>query len=82
MTAAGADVTIDGLVAAVTPYDVVAAKGWCLDYLKAYPHVVQLSFVEAGAAIIRVKGRSDYQPGLVSVERSLVVSSNKVRQPL
>jgi hypothetical protein len=73
VAAAGADVTIDGLVATITPYDVVAAKGWCLDYLKAYPRAVQLSFAQAGAATIRVNGRSDYQSGLVTVERSLVV---------
>lgn len=72
--AAGADVTIDGLVATITPYDVVVVgNGVCLDYLKAYPRVVALSFGQAGAATIRVKGRSDSQPGLVTVERSLVV---------
>jgi hypothetical protein len=72
--AAGAEVTIDGLVATITPYDVVAVgSGVCLDYLKAYPRVVELSFGQAGAATIRVKGRSDYQPGVVTVERSLVV---------
>ena len=72
VTAAGADVTIDGLVATITPYDVVVG-GVCLEYLKAYPRVVQLSFGQAGAATIRVNGRSDYQLGLVTVERSLVV---------
>jgi hypothetical protein len=74
VTAAGADVTIDGLVATITPYDVVVTGVWCLDYLKGYPRVVQVSFGQAGAATIRVKGRSDYQPGLVTVERSLVVN--------
>ena len=73
VTAAGADVTIDGLVATITPYDVVAAGGYCLDYLKANPRAVQLSFAQAGAATVRVKGRSDYQSGLVTVERALVV---------
>lgn len=70
---AGADVVIDGLTATITPYDVVAG-GTCLDYLKPYPRALQLSFGQAGEAIIRVKGRSFYQPGLVAVERSLVVS--------
>lgn len=73
VTAAGADVTIDGLVATITPYDVVVSGVTCLDYLKAYPRVLQLSFAQAGAATIRVKGRSEQQPGLVTVERSLVV---------
>jgi len=72
--AAGADVTIDGLVATITPYDVVVTGVTCLDYSKAYPRVLQLSFGQAGTATIRVKGRSDYQPGLVTVERSLIVS--------
>jgi hypothetical protein len=74
VTAAGADVTIDGLVATITPYDVVVTGVTCLDYSKAYPRVLQLSFGQAGTATIRVKGRSDYQPGLVTVERSLVVN--------
>jgi hypothetical protein len=73
VTAAGADVTIDGLVATITPYDVVTTDVVCLDYLKAYPRAVRLSFAEAGAATIRVKGLSDSQPGLVTVEHSLVV---------
>ena len=72
--AAGADVTIDGLVATITPYDVVMTGVTCLEYLKGYPRVVQLSFGQAGTATIRVKGRRDYQPGLVTVERSLVVN--------
>jgi hypothetical protein len=74
VTASGADVTIDGLVASITPYDVVVSGVTCLDYLKAYPRAVQLSFAQVGAATIRVKGRSDYQSGLVTVERSLVVN--------
>jgi hypothetical protein len=73
VTPAGADVVIDGLIATITPYDVIAG-GNCLDYLKPYPREVQLSFGQAGAAIIRVTGASFYQPGLVAVERPLVVS--------
>jgi hypothetical protein len=73
VSAAGASVVIDGLIATITPYDVIAG-GNCLDYLKPYPRQVQLSFVHAGAAIIRVTGASFYQPGLVAVERPLVVS--------
>ena len=73
VTPAGADVAIDGLIATITPYDVIAG-GICLDYLKPYPRALQLSFGQAGAAIIRVKGASFYQSGLVTVERSLVVS--------
>ena len=73
VTPAGADVVIDGLIATITPYDVVAGE-ICLDYLKPYPRALQLSFGQAGAATIRVKGRSLYQPGFVAVERSLVVS--------
>ena len=74
VTADGADVAIDGLVATITPYDVVVAGVNCLDYSKAYPRVLHLIFGQAGAATIRVKGRSDSQPGLVTVERSLVVN--------
>jgi hypothetical protein len=73
VTPAGADVTIDGLIATITPYDVVGG-GICLDYLKPYPRALQLSFGQAGAATIRVKGVSVYQSGFVAVERSLVVS--------
>jgi hypothetical protein len=71
--AAGAEVAIDGLVATITPYDFVTSDGVCLDYLKAYPRAVQLSFAQAGPATIRVKGLSDSQPGFVTVEHSLVV---------
>lgn len=70
---AGADLVIDGLIATITPYDVVSG-GNCLDYLKPYPRALQLNFGQVGAAVIRVKGASLYQPGLVAVERSLVVT--------
>jgi hypothetical protein len=73
VTPAGADVVMEGLIATITPYDDIAGET-CLDYLKPYPRALQLSFGQAGAAIIRVKGRSFYQPGLVAVEHSLVVS--------
>ena len=71
---AGAEVVVDGLVATITPYDVVVAGEICLDYLKAYPRTLQLHFGQAGTATIRVNGRSFYQAGTVSTERSLVVS--------
>ena len=74
VSADGADVTVNGLVATITPYDIVASGITCLDYLKAYPRVVQVTFKQAGAATIRVNGRSDSQPGLVTVERAVVVN--------
>jgi hypothetical protein len=70
---AGAEVVVEGLVARITPYDVVAGET-CMDYLKAYPRTIEVRFGRAGAAIIRVDGRSFYQAGIVSTERSLVVS--------
>jgi len=73
VTPAGADVAIDRLIATITPYDVVSG-GICLDYLKPYPRPVHLSFGQAGAAVIRVRGASFYQSGFVEVEHSLVVS--------
>jgi hypothetical protein len=72
---AGAEVSVVGLLATITPYDVVnSGSGTCLDYLKAYPRTVQLRFAQAGTATIRVTGQSDYQAGLVSAERSLTVN--------
>ena len=73
VSAAGADVAVEGLVATVIPYDVVAG-GICMDYLKPYPRTLQIRFAQAGAATIRVNGRSFYQAGTVSTERSLVIS--------
>ncbi len=70
---AGADVVVDGLVATVTPYDAVSGET-CNDYLKPYPRTLQLLFGQSGTATIRVNGRSLYQAGTVSTERSLVVS--------
>ena len=70
---AGAEVTVKGLVATITPYDVIADET-CLDYLMPYPRTLQLRFGQAGTATIRVNGRSFYQAGTVSTERSLVVS--------
>ena len=73
VTAAGADVVIDGLISTITPYDVVV-RATCPDILKTFPRAVQLSFGQAGAATVRVNGRSFYQPGLIAVEHALVVS--------
>jgi hypothetical protein len=73
VSAAGADVAVEGLVATVTPYDVVAS-GTCMDYLKPYPRTLQIRFAQAGAATIRVNGRSFYQAGTVSTERSLAIN--------
>ncbi len=72
VASAGADLTIDGLIATITPYDVIA-DGTCLDYLKPYPRALELRFDGVGTATIRVRGRSFYQPGLVVTERSLTV---------
>jgi hypothetical protein len=75
VAAAGAEVSVDGLLATITPYDVInSGSGACLDYLKAYPRTVQLRFAQTGTATIRVNGHSDYQAGLVSAERPLAVN--------
>jgi hypothetical protein len=73
VSAAGADVVVQGLVATITPYDVISG-GTCLDYLKAYPRTLELRFGQAGRATILVNGRSFYQAGTISTERPLLVS--------
>ena len=65
----GANVVVDGLLATVTPYDrEYRGPIACLDYLKAYPRTVTVSFAQPGNAIVRVQGRSDNKNGLVSVD--------------
>lgn len=74
ITAAGADVFIRDLDATVTPYDQERRDGVCLDYLKAYPRPITVVFDRAGDAMVRVRGRSFYQGGLVTVEHHITVT--------
>lgn len=71
VSAAGADVMVDDLVATITPYDIVR-DGTCLEYNKPNPRPVALMFKRAGTATIRVRGAS-YQ-GIITVEKSVVVT--------
>lgn len=56
-SAAGADVSIDGLTARITPYDIVRDDETCLDIGLVFPRTVQVRFDHPGAATIRVHGR-------------------------
>ncbi|MFL5543543.1 MAG: hypothetical protein ACJ792_02475 [Gemmatimonadaceae bacterium] len=73
VSAAGAEVVVDGLIAAITPYDMVSS-GQCLDYMAMYPRDVQVRFAQPGTATIRVTGRRDGEAGLITVERSITVA--------
>lgn len=58
----GAEVSVRGLVAEITPYDLVNHGGICTADLRAFPRTVSLRFDEAGEATVRVNGRSGSQP--------------------
>ncbi len=73
VSAAGADVEIDGITARITPYDFRRTDQTCLDYSAPYPRTVQLRFDLSGEGIIRVSGRSHQSSQLVTVQRSVFV---------
>jgi hypothetical protein len=73
VAAAGAQVVVRDLQATVTPLDRESRTSNCLDYLKAYPRSVTVTFPRAGDATIRVEGRSFYQSGLVTVEHHVTI---------
>lgn len=73
VSAAGADVSIDGLTARITPYDIVRDDEGCLDYSKPFPRTVQVRFDHPGAGVIRVHGRSHTKPEGVTVDHTVLV---------
>jgi hypothetical protein len=81
VSAAGADVAIDGLTARITPYDFVRDDEGCLDIGLYFPRTVQLRFDQPGTATIRVRGRSYHKPEGVTVEHTLIVGSGQGERP-
>ena len=67
----GAEASVRGLVAEVTPYDLVNRGGICTADLRGFPRTVTLRFDEAGEATVRVNGRSGSQA--VSYETRIAV---------
>jgi hypothetical protein len=72
---AGATLTVTGLVATITPYDLFSTGGGCTGDIAPRPHPVKLVFGFAGRATIRVRGYTakDGQRVLSSVDRVLNV---------
>ncbi|MBA4158917.1 MAG: hypothetical protein H0X65_15775 [Gemmatimonadetes bacterium] len=72
---AGAGVTGDGLEVRITPYDPVAPPGTgCTRDVAAFPRPVELRFMVAGDALIRVVGRGSFgSDETVEVVRRVVV---------
>lgn len=58
----GAETSVRGLVAEITPYDLVSRGGICTADLHSFPRTVTLRFAEAGEAIVRVNGHSGSEP--------------------
>jgi hypothetical protein len=54
----GAHVQVAGLMAQVTPYDLVAVTGVCTEDLRPRPREVMLRFDQVGEALVRVLGRT------------------------
>ena len=52
----GAEVTVTGLLAEVTPYDRKAIGSVCTPDLAQFPRPVTLRFDQAGDAVVRVHG--------------------------
>ena len=70
----GATVRVTGSVAEVTPYDRHTVQYACTDDLRAYPRQVALRFEAAGAAVVRVRGRTSHRSdSTVTAEARLVV---------
>ena len=70
---AGTEVTVQGTEAMVTPFDQESLYVPCRDILNSYTHTARVVFAQTGPATIRVRGRSYYQPGLLTAEHHLVV---------
>lgn len=72
--AAGAEVTIQGMLAEIVPFDVQAtgAQTVCTSDLRRFPRPVQLHFATVGNAVVRVRG-VDLRGAPVTLERTVVV---------
>ena len=69
----GAKVVLAGLLADVTPYDLLPPPGTtCITSIRAFPRPVTLTFLTPGAATVRLHGR-DATTDTVTVARSLLV---------
>ena len=71
----GADVATNGLLADVTPYDVLPPpETICIALLRASPRSIQLTFATPGTGVVRVHGRR-FGGGDVTLQRVVVVRS-------
>ena len=60
--AEGADVEVKGLVALITPRDIVNYAHGCLEYDAPYSRSVKVRFDRVGPGVLRVYGLSDRKP--------------------
>ena len=74
--AEGADVDVRGLIALITPRDIVNYAHGCLEYDAPYPRSVKIRFDQAGAGVIRVRALNSDQA--VITERPILVYRDTV----
>ena len=68
----GAEVRTSGLLADITPYDLLPAPGTiCIAILRTLPRSVELTFMTPGSGVVRVHGRGPN--GNVTLQRSVTV---------
>lgn len=68
------DVSIDGLVALVEPYDSVCVGcGACLDIGRTFTHVATLPFSDPGVATVRIIGLVVPGDTLGTIETAMVI---------
>ena len=75
----GADVEVKGLIALITPLDILNYAHGCLEYDAPYPRSVKLRFNAVGAGVIRVRGRN-YNDEAVMIERAIAVTPVRVQR--
>jgi hypothetical protein len=69
----GSDVSTRGLLADVTPYDLLPPpETICIAILRASPRSIELTFATPGAGVVRVHGRR-FDGGDVTLQRAVVV---------
>ena len=69
----GSDVSTRGLLADVTPYDLLPSpETICIALLRASPRSIALTFAAPGTAVVRLHGRS-FGGGDVTLQRVVVV---------
>jgi hypothetical protein len=75
----GADVDVRGLIALITPRDIVNYAHGCLEYDAPYPRTVKVRFDKIGPSIIRVRALNNDDHAVIT-EHPILVTQAIIRR--